>query len=181
MEQTEWCVITGAPCSGKTSVIRELQQRGHRIVDEVARSLIDGELKQGRSLIEIKRDVLAFERTILCRKLGIESALPTDELIFLDRAIPDSIAYFIFEGLDPSEPLLESRIFRYRRVFLFDRLILENDRVRAEDEAMAAAIDGLLERAYRDLGYAVRRVPVMPVADRVDDVLEGLRHRKRPL
>lgn len=181
MEQTEWCVITGAPCSGKTSVIRKLQQRGHRIVDEVARSLFDEGLRQGRSQVEIKKDVLAFERAILYRKLSIESVLQTDELIFLDRAIPDSIAYFIFEGLDPSEPMREALKFRYRYVYLFDRLILKNDPVRTESEAMAADIEGLLDKVYRDLGYDVRRVPVMPVADRIDYILKGLQQRKRPL
>lgn len=30
-------VVTGAPCSGETSVVRELQRRGHRDVKEVAR------------------------------------------------------------------------------------------------------------------------------------------------
>ena len=38
MQQTNWHVITGAPCSGKTGVIRELGQLGHLVVHEVART-----------------------------------------------------------------------------------------------------------------------------------------------
>ena len=174
MEQTGWCVITGAPCSGKTSVIGELQRRGHRSVDEVARSFIDTELGKGRSLGEIKADILSFEREILERKLSIEATLPTDELIFLDRAVPDSIAYFLLEGLDPVEPLSKSRIFRYRKIFLFDRLQLERDRARSEDDAKAGRIDSLLENAYRRLGYDVVRIPVLPVVQRADLVLKIL-------
>jgi predicted ATPase len=174
MEQTDWCVITGAPCSGKTSVVRELQRRGHRIVDEVARSFIDAELAKGRSLKEIKADVLSFERDILKRKLDIETTLPADELVFLDRAVPDSIAYFLLEGLDPVEPLMKGRIFRYRRIFLFDRLLIEHDRVRSENDAMAARIDSLLENAYRSLEYDVLRIPVLPVAQRTDYILRHL-------
>ncbi|MBW2239191.1 MAG: AAA family ATPase [Deltaproteobacteria bacterium] len=34
MQQTNWHVITGAPCSGKTSVICELERRGHPVVHE---------------------------------------------------------------------------------------------------------------------------------------------------
>ena len=174
MEQTGWCVITGAPCSGKTSVVIELQRRGYRIVDEVARSIIDDEMEKGRSLREIKTDVLSFERRILKRKLDLETTLPSDELVFLDRAIPDSIAYFLFEGLDPAEPLLKSRMFRYRRIFLFDRLLLEYDRVRSEDNEMAARIDSLLESAYRRLDYDILRIPVLPVARRTDYILRHL-------
>ena len=174
MKQTDWGVITGAPCSGKTSVVRELQRRGHRCVDEVARSFIDEELGKGRSLRGIKADVLSFEREILKRKLDTEVMLPTDELIFLDRAVPDSIAYFIFEGLPPAEPLSRSRIFRYRRIFLFDRLLLERDRVRSENDAMAARIDFLLENAYRRLGYDIVRIPVLPITQRTDYVLKYL-------
>jgi predicted ATPase len=40
--KTNWYVITGAPCSGKTSVIRELEKRGYRVVHEVARAYIEG-------------------------------------------------------------------------------------------------------------------------------------------
>ena len=31
---TNWHVITGAPCSGKTTVIRELERRGYSVVHE---------------------------------------------------------------------------------------------------------------------------------------------------
>jgi len=174
MEQTGWCVITGAPCSGKTSVVRELQKRGHRVVDEVARSFINSELEKGRSLREIKADVPSFERAILHRKLDIETSLPPDETIFLDRAVPDSIAYFIVEGLDPAEPLIKSRVFRYRKIFLFERLLLEFDHVRSENDAIAARIEDLLENAYRRLGYDVLRIPVLPVPQRTDYILRHL-------
>lgn len=174
MEQTGWIVITGAPCSGKTSVVRELQNRGHRVVDEVARSFIDIEKERGRSLREIKTDVLSFERAILYRKLDIETSLPIDETIFLDRAIPDSIAYFMVEDLDPAEPLMKSRMYRYRRIFLFERLLLEYDRVRTENDAIAARIDNLLESAYRRLGYDVLRIPVLPVKQRTDYILRHI-------
>jgi predicted ATPase len=174
MKQTEWCVITGAPCSGKTSVIRELQHRGYQVVEEAARRYINGQLKKGRTLQEIKADVLLFEKTILYRKLDLENTLPPNKPIFLDRAVPDSIAYYIAEGLNPSESLAKSRIHRYRYIFLFDRLRLESDRVRSENEEKADKIDILLEDAYRRLGYDVLRIPVMPVKKRTDNVLSHL-------
>jgi hypothetical protein len=36
-------------------------------------------------------------------KARIENALPLNRTVFLDRAVPDSIAYYRLEGLDPSD------------------------------------------------------------------------------
>ena len=47
--ETNWYVITGAPSSGKSSVIRELENLGYRVVHEVARAYIEEELKKGKN------------------------------------------------------------------------------------------------------------------------------------
>lgn len=168
---TRWCVITGAPCSGKTAVIRELARRGFRVVPEAARSFIDVELKKGRCLEEIKSDPARFEGHIFRTKLGIEARLPVHERLFLDRALPDSIAYYRLEGLDPAEPRRYSRRVRYSRVFLFEPIEFTKDPVRSEDAGTAARIERLIEEAYSELGYAIVRVPVMPMPARTDFVL----------
>ncbi len=174
MRKTDWIVITGAPCSGKTSVVSSMETRGYRVVHETARAYIDELLKSGKSLQEIKADLLSFERTILYRKLAIEAALPENETIFLDRGIPDSIAYYQSAGLDISEPLEKSRGVGYRKVFHCQRLWFENDHARAEDELMAEQLDNLLKQAYEILGYPVVEVPVLTVEQRVDFILERL-------
>ena len=168
---TNWCVITGAPCSGKTSVIDGLARRGHPVAPEVARAYIDSQLAQGKTLAEIKTDSLAFERLILLEKVRIENNLPKARMVFLDRAVPDSIAYFQIEGLDIAEPLQHSRSLRYRKIFLFERLSFETDPVRSENRVLAARIETLLAENYARLGYGVIRVPVLTVAQRIDFVL----------
>ncbi len=65
MQDTNWQVITGAPCSGKTSVINKIEQRGIHVIHEVARSYIDQQMGKGLRLDQIKADVLHFERHIL--------------------------------------------------------------------------------------------------------------------
>lgn len=172
---TRWNVITGAPCSGKTSVITELSRRGFRVVPEAARAHIDEELKKGRTLAEIKSDPYRFEGHIFRVKLITEANLPADETFFLDRALPDSIAYFTLEGIDPSEPRRQSQRIRYQCVFLFDRLDFVKDPVRSEDAQTAVKIERLIEAAYGDLGYAIVRVPVLPVSVRTDFILARIR------
>lgn len=168
---TRWCVITGPPCSGKTAVISELARRGFRVLAEAARSFIDSELNKGRSLAEIKSDPAQFEGHIFRTKLGTEARLPADERVFLDRALPDSIAYYRLEGLDPAEPRRYSLRVRYSRVFLFEPIEFTKDPVRSEDAETAARIERLIEEAYSELNYAIVRVPLMPVAQRADFVL----------
>jgi predicted ATPase len=174
MRRTRWHIITGAPCSGKTSVIRELERQGYSVVHEAARAYIDQQLAAGYRLEQIKADKLAFESHILEKKLRIEASLPPDEAIFFDRGTPDSIAYFKLAGLDTTYPLDKSKGIRYRRVFFFERLLFLNDPVRAEDENTAQQLDTLIQESYRMLGYKIVRVPVLSIQKRVDYILNRL-------
>lgn len=172
MQQTNWHVITGAPCSGKTAVIRELEQLGYPVVHEVARAYIDERLQNGETIARIKADILSFERHILYKKIAIEQSLLKEKTIFLDRAVPDSIGYYILEGLDPEDPIQKSRLWRYKNIFFFDRIPFENDPVRSEDDKIASRLDGLLEEGYRMMDYEIIFVPLMTVSERVDFILK---------
>ena len=174
MRKTNWCVITGAPCSGKTAVIIELERRGYPVVHEAARRYIDEELEKGKSIDRIKADIFSFERHILYQKIETETALSDQDLIFLDRAIPDSIGYYILEGLEPDDPIEKGKLFRYKRIFFFERLEFEKDRVRSEDDRIAARLDHLVKKGYQMLGYPLVYVPLMPVQERSDFVLKHL-------
>jgi predicted ATPase len=174
MQQTNWYVITGAPCSGKTTVICELEQRGYRVVHELARAYIEKQIDKGNSLDQIKADLWLFERHILNEKVKIETRLPAKTLIFFDRAVPDSIAYFNIASLDPREPMKKSRCCWYKKIFLFERLDFKKEPIRSEDESLAKRLDILLEQAYRQVGYEVDRVPVLSVQNRVQYVLDHL-------
>jgi len=172
MEQTNWLVITGAPCSGKTAVIRSLEQLGYPVVHEVARAYIDERLKTGETIDRIKTDILSFERHILYKKIGIEQSLLKEETVFLDRAVPDSIGYYILEGLDPDDPIQKSRLWRYKKIFFFERIPFEKDPVRSEDGKIASRIDDLLKESYRMLGYEIVFVPLMTVNERISFILK---------
>jgi predicted ATPase len=174
MQQTNWHVITGAPCSGKTAVIRELEQLGHQVVHEVARAYIDERLQYGETIAQIKADILSFEHHILYKKITIEQSLPKEETVFLDRAVPDSIGYYILEGLDPYDPIQKSQLWRYKKIFFLDRIPFKKDPVRSEDDKIASRLDRLLEESYRMLGYEIIFVPLMSLSDRVDFILKNI-------
>lgn len=172
MQQTNWYVITGAPCSGKTAVIRELEQLGYPVMHEVARAYIDERLQNGETIDRIKADILSFEHHILYKKIAIEQSLLKEDTVFLDRAVPDSIGYYILEGLDPDDPIQKSRLWRYKKIFFFDRIPFEKDPVRSEDDKIASRLDGLLKESYRMLDYEIIFVPLMSVNERVSFVLK---------
>lgn len=168
--QTNWCVITGAPSSGKTSVIDELKRRGYATDNEIARELIEKLMALGKSLADIRNQdsVQELQRNILKVKMEHEAALDPQETVFMDRGTGDSITYFRRAGLDPVTAMTACEKFRYRRVFLFDRLPLKKDNIRTESDEDAADIEKSLKSDYEDLGYKVVRIPVLPVAERAD-------------
>ncbi len=174
MRATNWYVITGAPCSGKTAVIHELERRGYAVIHEVARAYIDAEIAKGKNLRQIKADLPAFEGRILKIKIRTEAALDPDRIVFWDRAVPDSIAYFQLAGLDTAEVFRNSFTFHYKQIFLFERIRFKTDTVRSEDDQTAADLDRLLAAAYRRLGYKPLKVPLLPVDERVDFILKRI-------
>ena len=174
IQTTQWYVITGAPCAGKTSVIRRLGQRGYTVVHEVARAYIDAQLAKGRTLAQIKADEWAFERHILLTKVKLEADLPRNDIIFFDRAVPDSIAYYKLCGLDPTEPWQRSQAVRYQKIFLFERLTFLSDPVRSEDEKTADRLSDLIAESYNALGYELIYVPLRSVEERTDFILKRL-------
>lgn len=169
--QTNWYVITGAPSSGKTSVIEELRARGYAVQNETARELIELGLRRGQTLDDIRHDAADLQRNILALTLEREKNLDPALLTFLDRGLPDSITYCRLAGLDVDDARFFSRRFAYRAVFIFDRLPLIRDDVRTEDDELATRIDRDLEADYRGLGYTPLRVPVMSVSERTDFIL----------
>jgi predicted ATPase len=170
--QTNWHVITGAPCSGKTTLIDRLAEKGYRTVPETARGYYEKEMAKGRTLDEIRGSGLALERGLIEMQLRHERELRTGDVAFLDRGLPDGLAYCRLAGLNPNEILPECFCHRYASIFMLERLPVQRDRVRTEDEAVAALLDGWLVRDYRALGYPVVRVPVLPPEEWVAYVLE---------
>jgi predicted ATPase len=172
--QTNWHVITGAPCSGKTTLIRALADRGFRTVEESGRAYVVGELAKGRTADEIFGDGAILQRGVLGLQLESERTLPVDDLAFLDGASPTCLTYLRAMGVNPNVILAHCFYHRYASVFLLERFPLEKDGVRFEDDVTAGLIGEWLARDYGALGYQVVRVPVLPLEERLTFVLERL-------
>jgi len=175
MQTNPWYVLTGGPCAGKTTLIREFEADGIPVVHESARVIIERELAVGKTLEEIRTPPGRFEAEIVALDIANLARPASDEKIFFDRSIIDNIGYHRFLGLEPSRELLvAAESARFRKVFLLDLLHYQLDDARNETPEEAAAVHDALEAAYRDYGIPVVQVPVMPVEERIVFVLERL-------
>lgn len=171
-----WYVITGGPCSGKTTTLGVIEKMGYRVEYETARFWIEQELKKGKTLEEMRKDEYLFQKKILELKIENEKRFPKNELIFIERGIPDTTAYYQQScGIDQDDLLKESlKNCSYKKVFLFELLDYQQDYARLENEKEAKELEFLLEQSYKSLGLEVIRVPKMTIQQRVDFILKNL-------
>lgn len=171
--KTNWHVLTGAACTGKSTLIDMLAERGFQVVPESARQYFEREMGKGRTFEEVfkgKED----ERNMKDLQLSIERSLRPKEVVFLDRALPDSLTFYRTMGMDPNEFLPDCFHHHYASIFVLDRLAFQKDCVRIEDDVFDVFVDEWLARDYGDLGYPVVRMPVMPPEERLGFLLNQL-------
>ena len=172
--RTKWHVITGASCSGKTTLIEQLADLGFQTVPEIGRWYFEKEIAKGRTIDEIRNDRVTLTYQLYDLWLELLSELRASEVIFLDRGLPDALAFFRFAGLNPNEILADCFQHHYASVFLLDRFPYQQDGIRAGDDATAAYFESWTLRDYGALGYNVVRVPVLSPEERLALVLERL-------
>jgi predicted ATPase len=165
--KTNWYVLTGRPCSGLSTTLEALRRTGFPVMGEAARAVIDEKLSRGLTIGEIRRDDAAFQREILERKRAIESGLAPEEVRFLDRGLPDSVAYHELAGLDPDEVLGICEPNRYRKVFFLEPLPWVQDYARTESPETLDWLECRLREVYEVLGYPVVDVPALSIGERV--------------
>ena len=172
--QTNWHVIAGAQSCGKTTLIDLLADHGYQTLTEGGRLYIETELARGQTVDQIWEDVAALQHGIMDTQLSLEGELRATDTAFLDRGLPDCLAWCRVYGLDPNAFLTRCFRHRYASVFVLDRLPIHGDGLRPEDEDVAVFLDQWIERDYRALGYDVVRVPVMALEERLAFVLKRL-------
>jgi len=172
---TNWYVITGGPSTGKTTVINMLQERGYQTTIEHARHYIDTMRDEGETVEEIRNNKRKFQLGVLDMQIEQEASIDPEDVVFLDRAIPDAMAYYQFLMLDYDERLLKVvESTSYKKIFILDRLPFTKDYARTEDEEDQKKIHQLITKVYQDLGFPIVFVPVLPPDERVEFILNNI-------
>lgn len=173
--QTNWYVITGGPSSGKTTTVNLLDARGYKTTIEHARHYLDTKRNSGKTVEEVRKHQAEFQLAILDMQIEQEKNLSPDDVVFLDRAIPDALAYYRFLNLPRDKKLLEAlSLVSYKKIFILDCLPFVKDYARTEDDAAQKKIQTLLTEVYESLLFPVLHVPVLQPDERVDFILKNL-------
>lgn len=170
-------VISGCSGGGKSTLLAELQRRGHAVVEEPGRRVLREELRAGGEQLPWG-DKVAFLRRILAVALEdyAEAAKAPREWLFFDRSFVDAAA--ALQALTGERLLCKlGRSHRYHeRVFLappWPDIYVQDSERRHGFEAAREEFDRL-QRVYPGLGYTVLRLPRVSVAERADWLLSAL-------
>lgn len=169
-------VLTGGPCSGKSTLLRGLAAVGLRVVEEAASQV----LSEGEGAARRRRP-LELQRAILRRQIELEREALVDPgpagAVFSDRGVGDHFAYLRIDGLEPSDELLaawEEARERYRAVFLLEPgPFYEQTAGRSESPERARRLHDLIQEEYTRRHPRVIPVPWEGIEQRVDRVLVG--------
>ncbi len=172
--QTNWHVITGTVSSGKSTLIDQLADRGFQTVPETGRQYVEREMVKGRTIDEIRENMAAIQIAIKDMQLEIEHGLRANDVLFLDGAVPGSLAWYRVFGLNPNEILPECFHYRYASVFILDPLPFKENGARDGDADKVGYLDEWLTRDYTALRYSIVRVPVLSLHERLAFVLDRL-------
>lgn len=173
--QTNWYVITGGPSSGKTTTVNLLRDRGYITTMEHARHFLDTQRLKGRTIEEVKANQLEFQHGVLKMQIDQENEIEPNVQVFLDRAIPDALAYYRYLKL-PIDDLMRKALQNvfYKKVFIMAPLPLVNDYARLENVEAQKKIHELITEVYETLPFPVVHVPVLAAKERVDFILNNL-------
>nr|WP_315184466.1 ATP-binding protein [uncultured Flavobacterium sp.] len=176
--QKEIIVIIGGPGTGKTSIIEKLIANGHCCYPEISRQVTLEAQKQGIEQLFLKNPLLFSELLLEGRKKQFESACnESHEVVFLDRGIPDVLAYMHYIGDSyPSFFDAACREHIYTRIFILPpwEEIYVSDRERYENFEQAKLIYNHLTETYQNYGYELIEVPKDSVDNRILFILDKI-------
>ena len=175
-------VISGCSGGGKSTLLTELNTRGHAVVEEPGRRIISEELASGGRAVPWL-DLTAFLRRAMDMALAdLLAATGHDGWVFFDRGLVDAVS--ALETLT-SDPALRSVCMAHRyhpRMFMAPPWpeIYVTDADRKHGFETATVEYNRLEIIFPALGYDVVTLPKATTAQRADFVLASLEDARGP-
>ena len=175
---TRKIVITGGPGTGKSSIIDDLKKRGHICFDEISRQVTLEARKNGVEQLFLTQPLL-FSQLLLEGRVQQHREADNYEntTVFLDRGLPDVLAYMDFFGSDyPDDFIGVCQNHPYDAVFILSpwQEIFQCDSVRYETFEQSEVIHERLLNIYEKFNYQLIPIPFGTVEKRVDFILDSL-------
>ncbi|WP_034892333.1 AAA family ATPase [Gillisia sp. Hel_I_29] len=176
--QNKRIVITGGPGTGKSSVIVDLENKGFSCLHEVSREITLEAQRQGIEQLFLDQPLLFSEKLLEARvNQHLQAKEISEEIIFIDRGIPDVVAYMDYFGTEyPKEFTKACEHHTYTKIFLMPpwQEIYKTDNERYESFEQAVLIHEFLKKAYINYGYDPIEVPKLSVDERSNFILSNL-------
>lgn len=176
--KTRKIVITGGPGTGKSSIVHELERRGETCLHEISRQVTLEAQKEGIAQLFLEQPLLFSEKLLEGRLAQFhEAAKNKSDPTFLDRGLPDVVAYLEYFKTEYHEDFRETcKNYRYEKIFILPpwKEIYKSDNERYESFEEALKISSYLYSTYRKYGYEPIEVPKLGVKERTDFILNKL-------
>jgi predicted ATPase len=171
-------VIAGGPGTGKTSLINHLKTSGFLCYDEISRQVTLQARKDGIAQLFLTEPLLFSEKLLEGRtQQFLQAAKESENIVFLDRGIPDVLAYMDHIGDAYPEHFVEAcEKYKYDFIFILSpwQEIFTSDSERYESYEEAIEIHHHLLDTYKRFGYQLIDVPFGSLKNRSDFILESL-------
>jgi len=172
MTKPRLIVMTGAPGTGKTAILRSLEPTLVHVPEPAREVLAEQRAIGGTGTPQ--SDAARFVELLLERSIEKHrAALERGQSVLFDRGVPDCIAYARQLGGDPEPCRKAAALYRYEGAVLVARpweAIYTTDEERRMTFAATLPFQRLIEEAYLEAGYELTEIPRGPLHERVDFV-----------
>ncbi|MBQ1047451.1 AAA family ATPase [Micromonospora sp. C51] len=180
-------ILTGAPGSGKTAILRQLEIDGHTVVEEAATDVIA--LQQALGRTEPWRESGFAGRVLdLQRKRQLAAETVTRGVVFVDRSPVCTLA--LCRYLDVTAPpdlvveierMVAERWYESTAFFVRQQGFIQATAARRISFEDSLAFEKVHEVTYREAGFDLIDVPAAPLPVRVAAVQQAVdRLGRRP-
>ena len=172
-------VITGAPGSGKTSLIKSLKLDGYTCIDEFSRKIFKEGKNHGIKNFFIEKPEVFSSKILKGRKKQFKDSLKiknsNNNLIFFDRGIYDVYAYLYYINKSYVFPPKLVK-YNYHKVFILNpwKSIYLNDNERFEDFNSAVKINEAIKYTYKKYEFELINVPKFSIKKRKKFIMRNL-------
>ena len=169
-------VLTGAPGSGKTAILRQLELDGFSVVEEAATDVIA--LEQARGVAEPWKHPSFIDSIVeLQRRRQVRASRQADEIQFHDRSAVCTAALAAYLGYPRPDTLsrelerVETEAVFQRRVFFIQNLgFITSTEARRISFEESLRFERVHEKIYRGFGFELIPIASGSLSDRVDAI-----------
>ncbi len=172
-------ILTGAPGSGKTSLINEFKKKDYLTVKEAATDIIAEEQLKGIS--EPWKNPEFIDKIVDLQKIRQES-IKASGLCFFDRSPICTYALSVYLGFEPSDSLLnelarikEHQIYQ-KQVFFIENLgFITNTQARKITFRESLKFEEIHKKIYLDFDYELIFINKATTQIRMEQILEHIK------